>query len=130
MHGPLGKQLLNFSPRLHLSILISLLCMYICMYVCMYVSMYVCIDRYRHTACVGLMWVQRRRCWTSIGPASDRHLTFDALPVLFILTVHKHYMACTCRWPSRLRFFLLLLGVSRHATPPPSSSPAFAPIVD
>ena len=26
----------------------------------------------RHTAYVGLMWVQRRRHWADIGPALDR----------------------------------------------------------
>ena len=26
----------------------------------------------RHTACVGLMWVQRRRQWSGIGPALDQ----------------------------------------------------------
>ena len=58
--------------------------MYMCVHVCMYdVCMYVCIDRYRHAACVGLMLVQRRRCWTGIGPASERHITFDAFPVLY-----------------------------------------------
>ena len=60
------------------------------MYVCVHVCMYVCIDRYRHTACVGLMWVQRRRYRAGIGPASDQHITFDAFPVLLVLTVHKH----------------------------------------
>ena len=96
------------------------------------VYMYVCLDRYRHTACVGLMWVQRHRCWTGIGPASDRHLTFDAFPVLLILTVHKHYITCTCRWPSRLCYFSGVSPDMLHPSPPPppSYSPAFAPIVD
>ena len=111
MHGPLGKQLLNFSPRLHPSILISRQSMYrTYVYVC--TCMYVCIERYRHTACVGLMWVQRRICWTGIGLASDRHLTFDAFPVLLILTVHKHYITCT------QLFFYFSGGVFRHATAP------------
>ena len=26
----------------------------------------------RHTACVGLMWVQRHRHWSGIGPVLDR----------------------------------------------------------
>ena len=26
----------------------------------------------RHTACVGLMWVQHRKHWSGIGPALDR----------------------------------------------------------
>ena len=56
--------------------------MYVC--TCMYVRMYVCKDRYRHTACVGLMWVQRRKCWIGIGSALDRHITYDAFPVLLI----------------------------------------------
>ena len=57
----------------------------VCTYVlCVCTCMYLCIDIYRHTACVGLMWVQRRRRWTGIGPALDRHFTFDAFPVLLV----------------------------------------------
>ena len=126
MHGPLEKQFLNFSPRLHPSILISRQCT-VLMYMCVHVFMYnVCIDRYRHPSkhdmlkqwcfnvgpvCVDLMWVQP----VDAGPAldqlnSDRHLTLDAFPLLLILTVHKHYITCTCRWPSRLSYFFILVG--------------------
>ena len=37
-----------------------------------------------HTACVGLMWLRRRRRWTGIGPALDRRLMFDAFSGLLL----------------------------------------------
>ena len=47
---------------------------------CIYIYKWELPGGVRHTICVGLMCVQRRRRWTGIGPALARRLQFDAFP--------------------------------------------------
>ena len=72
----------------------------------------------RHTACVGLMWAQRRRHWSGIGPALDR-VSRLMLSGVANVTVHKHYI----RILGSPRDSIIFIGGRKacYTLPPPPS---------